>query len=196
MPDTPICHHRFRLFRGAAAIVLIGAVFLGARASIRLTKMKVTSPWSSSGLQVQARETSTTPPVPLHRFRLFWGVSALVLIGAAFLGANVVSNRLTKIDVGSSLTNGDSSRAPPIFRRYGCTGCHTIPGIAGADGQVGGPLVGISKRVYIGGVLPNSTDNLVGWIVWPQRYSPHTAMPASGISDAEAKDLVAYLYSR
>nr|WP_245449985.1 c-type cytochrome [Rhizobium leguminosarum] len=95
-----------------------------------------------------------------------------------------------------AMTRGDPARAPMIFRRYGCTGCHTIPGIEGADGKVGGDLSGLRERVYIAGVLNNSADNLVGWIVTPQTYSPKTAMPATGLSDKEARDLAAYLYAR
>ena len=82
------------------------------------------------------------------------------------------------------------------MRRYGCAGCHTIPGIPGGDGQVGGSLAGLSHRVYIAGVVTNSPDNLVGWIVAPQAFSPRTAMPATGISEAEARDVAAYLYAQ
>ncbi|PZM08922.1 c-type cytochrome [Rhizobium tubonense] len=133
--------------------------------------------------------------VRVQRFKVLGGTIAVVLVFAIFLAANAISTWRTEGNVGAALSSGDASLAPQLFRRYGCTGCHTIPGIPGADGQVGGPLAGISKRVYIGGILPNSTENLVGWIVSPQRYSPHTAMPATGISDAEARDLVVYLYS-
>jgi cytochrome c1 len=87
------------------------------------------------------------------------------------------------------------SKAPGIMRRYGCSGCHTIPGVAGADGQVGGSLANIGKRVYIGGVATNNADHLIRWIVSPQSFSPHSAMPATGISEAEAKDVAAYLYA-
>jgi cytochrome c1 len=134
-------------------------------------------------------------PVRTQRIKLLGGVMAIGLMFAVFLAANEISMWRADMDVATALADGQALRAPPIFRRYGCTGCHTIPGIPGADGQVGGPLAGLSKRVYIAGVLPNASENLVGWIVSPQRYSPHTAMPATGISDAEARDLVAYLYS-
>jgi len=53
----------------------------------------------------------------------------------------------------------------------------------------------LSKRVYIAGVLENRSDNLVAWIVSPQGFSPQTAMPNTGISEQEAKDLAAYLYT-
>jgi mono/diheme cytochrome c family protein len=98
--------------------------------------------------------------------------------------------------VARAMTGGDPIRAPGIIRRYGCAGCHTITGIPGGDGQVGGPLSDLKHRVYIAGVLPNSPGNLVKWIVQPRAFSPRTAMPASDITEAEAKDVAAYLYAR
>jgi cytochrome c2 len=98
--------------------------------------------------------------------------------------------------VARALTAGEPSRAPEMIRRYGCSGCHTIPGIPGADGQVGTSLSDIRHRVYVGGVAFNSPENLVRWIVSPQSFSEHSAMPATGISEAEARDVAAYLYAR
>jgi cytochrome c1 len=94
------------------------------------------------------------------------------------------------------MTLGDPDRAPELFRRYGCSGCHTVPGIPGADGQTGTPLTELSKRVYIAGVLENRPDNLIAWIVSPRSFSPQTAMPATGISEQEARDVAAYLYAQ
>ncbi|WP_407181381.1 c-type cytochrome [Bradyrhizobium sp. STM 3562] len=97
--------------------------------------------------------------------------------------------------IARAMTGGEPSRAPDVLRRYGCAGCHTISGIPGADGQVGPPLSGLIHRVYIGGVATNTPDHLVRWIVAPQSLSPNSVMPASGISEAEARDVAAYLYS-
>ncbi|MER9298597.1 c-type cytochrome [Mesorhizobium sp. M0621] len=119
----------------------------------------------------------------------------LVAASVAFVAGNVVRDNHTRAVVAKTITGGDPDRAPAIFRRYGCFGCHTIPGIPGADGQTGAPLTGLSKRVYIAGVLENNSDNLVTWIVSPRSFSPQTAMPATGISPEEAKDLAAYLYA-
>jgi cytochrome c len=94
------------------------------------------------------------------------------------------------------MTGGDATRAPGIMRRYGCGGCHTIPGIPGADGQTGPQLSGLIHHVYIGGVATNSPDHLIQWLVAPQTISPHSAMPATGISEAEARDVAAYLYAQ
>jgi mono/diheme cytochrome c family protein len=120
-------------------------------------------------------------------------VVALALIGVA---ANFVKDRERRQAVAIALTAGDPTRAPEIFRRYGCGGCHLIPGVPGADGKVGGPLTDLRQRVYIGGVVNNTPENLVQWIVFPQRFSANSAMPATGISEAEARDLAAYLYGR
>ena len=93
-----------------------------------------------------------------------------------------------------TITGGNPTRASAIMRRYGCGGCHTVAGIPGADGQVGPPLSGLIHRVYIGGVATNSPDHLIQWIVDPQKLSSRSAMPATGISEAEARDVAAYLY--
>jgi cytochrome c2 len=131
-----------------------------------------------------------------YRYRGIWLGAAAIAVLCTVIGVNWVKTSQQRLQVARVLTGGgDPSRAPPIFRRYGCTGCHEIPGIAGADGQVGGTLVGRQKRVYIAGVVNNTGDNLVHWIVSPQDFSPNSAMPKTGISQAEARDLAAYLYT-
>jgi cytochrome c1 len=122
-------------------------------------------------------------------------LTGLVAVSAAATGT-IWSRQHQSEAVARAMAGGDPARAPAAIRRYGCAGCHTIPGIAGADGQVGGPLSGIKQRVYVGGVVPNSPENLVRWIVSPQSFSPRSAMPATGISEAEARDVATYLYSR
>jgi cytochrome c2 len=89
--------------------------------------------------------------------------------------------------------DGESGRRQIV--RYGCGSCHVIPGVPGATGQVGPPLAGVAGRAYVGGILPNTSDNLVAWIRHPQRFAPRTAMPDLGVSEAEARDIAAYLYT-
>ena len=125
---------------------------------------------------------------------------AVSLVLAALLIAGVGTYHIRtdrqRGEVAAAMTGGDPALAPPIFRRFGCSGCHTIPGIPGADGKVGGPLAGLRERVYIAGVLNNTPENLVQWIVSPQRFSPKSAMPVTGISQEEARHLAAYLYAK
>lgn len=97
--------------------------------------------------------------------------------------------------VARALTGGDPGKAGALVTRFGCAGCHTIGGLPGADGKVAPPLAGIRERVFVGGVLPNTADNLMNWIVEPQAYSPNSAMPVTGISKAEARDVAAFLYA-
>ena len=132
----------------------------------------------------------------LHRRRIVAAVIALAAVAAAgILGAGWISKQQQSERVARAMTGGDPAKAPDLIRRYGCSGCHTISGIPGGDGQVGGPLSALKKRVYVGGVAENSPDNLVRWIVDPQSFSPRSAMPRSGISEGEARDVAAYLYS-
>lgn len=132
------------------------------------------------------------------RSRSIWIGTLIIIVSAAATasGAAVWSSRQNNERIARAMTGGDPVRAPDIMRRYGCGGCHTIPGLSGADGQVGPPLNGLIHRVYVGGAANNSSNNLVQWIVSPQAFSPRTAMPATGITESEARDVAAYLYSR
>ncbi|HVX75522.1 MAG TPA: c-type cytochrome [Bradyrhizobium sp.] len=130
----------------------------------------------------------------LSRRKWLGAGAVLCCVIAAAIAASAWSSRRQTERIASTITGGDPARASEIMRHYGCGGCHTIPGIPGADGQVGPPLSGLIHRVYIGGVANNSPDHLIQWIVDPQKFSPGSAMPATGISNAEARDVAAYLY--
>nr|AGU11151.1 hypothetical protein [uncultured organism] len=124
-----------------------------------------------------------------------WSTATILLTFLAGVAVDRLRSRDQTIAVATALTEGDPTLAPPIFRRYGCTGCHTIPGVPGADGKVAARLEGLRSRVYIAGTLNNTGDALVSWIVSPQRFQPDTAMPETGITEPEARHLAAYLYA-
>lgn len=90
---------------------------------------------------------------------------------------------------------GDASQGAALIRQYGCGGCHTIPGISGAQGLVGPPLNSMGRRIFIAGVLRNSPENMAAWLEEPQRIVPGNAMPNMGISHHDAQSITAYLYS-
>ena len=90
---------------------------------------------------------------------------------------------------------GDAKRGEAAVERYGCAACHAIPGIANQGSNVGPPLHKLALRGYIGGVLPNTPADMVRWLQNPPAVDPRTAMPNLGISEAEAKDIAAYLYT-
>jgi cytochrome c1 len=82
-----------------------------------------------------------------------------------------------------------------LIRTYGCGGCHRVPGIADANGLVGPPLAAMGRRIYIAGLLRNTPDNMIMWLRDPQRIVPGNAMPDMGLSDRDAHDVTAYLYT-
>jgi cytochrome c2 len=90
---------------------------------------------------------------------------------------------------------GDPKRGEASIQEYGCGSCHMIPGITGANGKVGPPLDDWSERVYIAGQVPNTTDFLIRWIEMPQAIEPGTAMPNLRVTEAQARDIAAYLYT-
>jgi cytochrome c1 len=91
------------------------------------------------------------------------------------------------------LAPGSADNGRLLLRQYGCGSCHTIPGVANARGNVGPPLSGIGNRIYLGGVLPNTAENMARWIREPQRVDPLTAMPDLQVPEQHARDMVAYL---
>jgi cytochrome c len=93
------------------------------------------------------------------------------------------------------LTGGDPDRGALGARRHGCGACHTIAGVPGADALVGPPLTGVRQRAYIAGALPNTPANLIRWIRHPKAVDSLTAMPDVGLTDAEARDIAAFLYT-
>lgn len=93
------------------------------------------------------------------------------------------------------VAGGEAGRGKAAIERYGCPACHTIPGIPGYGANVGPPLAKLASRAYVGGVLPNLPQNLVRWLQDPPAVAPRTAMPNLGVTDADARDIAAYLYS-
>ena len=81
-----------------------------------------------------------------------------------------------------------------LIRAYGCGACHVIPGVAGANGNVGPSLERLGSRVYLAGFLPNTRDNLARWIREPQRIAHATAMPDMGVTASDAQQIAAYLH--
>ena len=90
---------------------------------------------------------------------------------------------------------GDVERGRKALARYQCGSCHTIPGVAGANGTRGQPLVGLALRNDIVGALPNTPDDVARWIRNPKAIYPQTTMPTLDVSQSDALDMVAYLYA-
>jgi cytochrome c len=89
---------------------------------------------------------------------------------------------------------GNPAAGRAAIERYQCGACHTIPGIAGARGRVGPPLAEYRQRVYIAGKFPKEPALLAKWIQDAPSLAPQTAMPNVGVTEADARDIAAYLY--
>jgi len=89
---------------------------------------------------------------------------------------------------------GDAKRGEVLVDRYGCRSCHRIPG-SGFQGDLGPPLDRMAVRRYIAGRFPNVPQNLAEWIRVPQQLKPQTAMPNLGVTDRDARDIAAFLYT-
>lgn len=115
----------------------------------------------------------------------------LVCVALAALGAC----RPSASEEASIITGGDVQRGKIAVVRYGCQSCHTIPKIEGANATVGPPLDRIAVRGYLGGHLSNTPDNMVRWIQHPQLVDPKNVMPELGVTDQDARDIAAFLYT-
>jgi len=93
------------------------------------------------------------------------------------------------------LTGGNPERGQDLISYYGCTSCHTVPGVTGPQSTVGPPLERLRQRSFLAGEVPNTAANLERWIRQPHSVEPKTAMPEMGVSEQDAKDLAAYLYT-
>jgi cytochrome c2 len=83
----------------------------------------------------------------------------------------------------------------PSVTPNACQTCHVIPGIRGPDAQVGPPLGGIAGQLYLAGVLRNTPDHMIEWLRNPQQVDPLTAMPNMEVTERDARDIAAYLYT-
>jgi cytochrome c len=124
---------------------------------------------------------------PVAKRRLALLLPVLVLAGCSEAGNTGMP--------AAEVAGGVPQRAPALIRQYGCGTCHRIPGVSGAVGHVGPPLDRFGERAYVAGVLANTPPNLVRWIRAPQGVVPGNAMPDMGVTEQDARDIAAYLYT-
>jgi cytochrome c2 len=88
---------------------------------------------------------------------------------------------------------GDAQRGRAALAELECGACHVIPGVRGPRSDVGPPLAGFARSVYIAGRFPNTPDMLARWVRDAPALAPETAMPAAAMSETQARDIAAYL---
>jgi cytochrome c2 len=121
----------------------------------------------------------------------------LALILVAYLGmiTGAQNTKVTPLAASQQITNAEPEEGRQMIIKYGCGSCHVIPGVPLAQGRVGPVLKDLRSQGYIAGMLPNTADNLVRWIQAPQEVAPGNAMPDLGVTQTDAQNIAAYLYS-
>ena len=124
-------------------------------------------------------------------------VKLLVLSIIVLTGALIISSCGTRQETSfrHEVPGGDPERGVAALQEYGCISCHTIPGVPRANALVAPPLSYWADRRYIAGKFANTPENLIPWIMSPQDMDTGTAMPDVGVTEADARDMAAYLYT-
>lgn len=97
--------------------------------------------------------------------------------------------------VARQLTGGEPDKGKLAVVKYGCDTCHSIPGVLTATATVGPPLSQIALRSYLAGRINNTPENMMRWIRQPHSVDPETAMPETGVTEGDGRDIAAYLYT-
>jgi cytochrome c len=120
------------------------------------------------------------------RWRAGCWLSLVALIAACDRSADTVARQLT---------GGDPDKGKLAIVKYGCDTCHYIPGVLTATATVGPPLSQIALRSYLAGRIDNTPENMIRWIRQPHSVDPQTAMPETGVTVGDGRDIAAYLYT-
>jgi cytochrome c len=118
----------------------------------------------------------------------------IVAVTACILVALAACNSHDPAFAARQVPGGHAANGRNYMEAAGCGSCHLIPGVVNARGMVGPSLEHFARRSFIAGEVPNTTDNLVKWIVNPPSIEPKTAMPVLGVTPSQARDIAAYLY--
>ena len=101
----------------------------------------------------------------------------------------------TETSAPQRVIGGDREAGRATIAAVACGICHVIPGIRGANGIVGPSLAGFGQRQLIGGVAPNQPAVLVQWVRDAPSIALNTGMPEMPLTDAQARDVAAYLFT-
>jgi len=124
-----------------------------------------------------------------------WGAVLALVSACGFCLALAACNGGSNAASYSIATGGNAQRGRQLIDSYGCGACHIVPGIRMARGMVGPPLFDFGERTIIAGELPNTPGNLERWIENPKAIEPNNAMPDLGVTQQQATDMAAYLYT-
>lgn len=128
------------------------------------------------------------PSITRRQRRAITAMAALLCLGGAGCGRTAAENPQL-----STVEGGDARRGRELLARYQCGSCHVIPEVPSAAGRSAPTLEAFGQRSYIAGQVPNLPHNLVRWLQDPQALVPGARMPDMGATEADARDMAAYL---
>jgi len=128
------------------------------------------------------------PGAPLQR-RLGW--PGLLVCAATLAGCG---DEVREPRARWEIQGADLARGRQLMTHYQCGSCHQIPGVPGGSRQAPA-LDGFVHRSFIAGQWPNTPEGLQQWLMDPPAVVPGTTMPRLGVSEADARDMAAYLLS-
>jgi cytochrome c2 len=129
------------------------------------------------------------------RYILVIGV-LIALVALAGVPYALRTQRWEKETRAQDLTGGNIARGQQAARELGCVACHIMPGIRGPRSRVGPPLEDFALRHFVAGAADNTPQNVQQFIRDPRSIAPRSAMPKLDVSEAQARDLAAYLFSQ
>lgn len=211
LDDPALVERGFRLYRGAcvqchgAPGVAPHPLALGM-VPLPSNLAHTARDWKAAELYWTVKHGIKMTGMPAWKFRLpeadLWAIVAFLqeLPKISPLQYAETARGIPSLEISAVLSPFDPvpanrERGRDAIQQYACTTCHEIPGVVGAGAPVGPPLTRIGNRKYIAGVLPNTPENMVFFLRSPQEVDPRTAMPDLRVSERDAWDIAAYLYT-
>lgn len=93
-----------------------------------------------------------------------------------------------------AVAGADPESGRKLAHERGCGSCHHIPGVW-PQGTIGPPLTTFAGQALIAGRLPNRADVLAAFVRDAPSLIPDSTMPAMPLSEGEARDVAAFLYT-
>ena len=107
--------------------------------------------------------------------------------------ANEIRENAQMANAAQSSGAVDARAGQMVFEHQACVNCHTIKGTM-ANGRFGPDLTHLMSRETIGaGIMPNTQQNLMGWITDPNDTKPGCLMPAMHLTEEQNAQIAAYL---
>jgi cytochrome c oxidase subunit 2 len=148
--------------------------------------------WAEGQQETAAPAPTTTTTVPPTTTTIAAGAAGTTDTASEDVGAD------NAVPVGTDPVL-DRAMGAELFVAKGCSGCHTISGLEGANGKVGPNLTHLfSRKRFAGAVFELNDRNVRRWLRNPSELKPMNptngqGMPDLGLTEDEITQLIAYL---